>query len=265
MSDDQLKLPFWASKVERGMPNSLARSALFGMVKRGAERKQYKKEVVASYAGTTIMFTGEALNQQDLDLWLELVDRWKEFGKVSLAYTKHGLCKMIGKGKSAQTYKQIEDSLIRLQEANIEVRTKTPKGQIRYFGNLIHRMVWVDETTKMEMTIDMNPDLAGLFGGKGNRQFSNQILDQRRSLKGDLSKWLYGYIITHRTDIERMKPHWIKLAKLKELSGSTSPMKKFKFNLKKALEQLEIAAVVKEWDINEDSVLVVYRREELMR
>ncbi len=68
----------------------------------------------------------------------------------------------------------------------------------------------------------------------------------------------------HRTNIERMKPHWIKLDKLKELSGATSTMKTFKFNLKKALEQLEKAAVLEEWLINEDGVMVVYRKEALM-
>jgi hypothetical protein len=260
MSDNQLILPFWASKVERGVPNSLARSALFGMVERGPERRQFKKEVIASYSGTQILFSGEALNQQDLDLWLELVDRWKESGELSLVYTKHGLCKMIGKTKSARLYKQIEESLFRLYSADIEVRTKTPKGQIRYFGRLIHEMVWIDEDHKTQTRINMNPNLADLFGGKGNRQFSKQILDQRRSLKGDLSKWLYGYIITHRTDIERMKPHWIKLDKLKKLSGSTSTMKTFKFNLKKALEQLEKGGVLQGWEINAEGVMVVYRK-----
>jgi hypothetical protein len=261
---DQLKLPFWASTVERGVPNSLARSALFGMVERGPERQQFKKKVIASYAGTKILFSGEALNQQDLDLWLELVDRWKELGELSLVYTKHGLCKMIGKSKSARAYKQIEESLLRLYNADIEVRTKTPKGQIRYFGRLVQEMFWIDEDSKMEARINMNPNLAALFGGKGNRQYSTQIIDQRRSLKGDLSKWLYGYIITHRTSLDKMEPHWIRLNKLKELSGSTSTMKSFKFNLKKALVQLESAAVVAEWDINEDSVLIVYRKEALM-
>ena len=159
---DQLKLPFWASTVERGVPNSLARSALFGMVERGPERQQFKKKVIASYAGTKILFSGEALNQQDLDLWLELVDRWKELGELSLVYTKHGLCKMIGKSKSARAYKQIEESLLRLYNADIEVRTKTPKGQIRYFGRLVQEMFWIDEDSKMEARINMNPNLAAL-------------------------------------------------------------------------------------------------------
>jgi hypothetical protein len=267
MSEEQLILPFWASNVERGIPNSLARSALFGMVKRGAERKQYKDELIASYAGTEILYTGEALNQQDLDLWLELVDRWREVGggDLDLSFTRYGLCKMLGKRKNAQSYQQIKDSLKRLRRTDIEVNTKTKKGRIIYNGGLIHELGRIEEDERTEIRINMNGNLAKLFGGRGNRQFSTQILDQRRSLKGDLSKWLYGYIITHRTDFERMKPHWIKLDKLKNLSGSTGTMKMFKFNLKKALEQLVKAAVVKEWEINERGVMVVYRREELMK
>lgn len=55
-------------------PNVILRSALFGVVKKGT--RQYEKGVLkATFNGYTVKYTGEQLDQSDLDVWLECLQR----------------------------------------------------------------------------------------------------------------------------------------------------------------------------------------------
>src|ERR1700752_350994 len=57
------QIPLWPSNV-RGMPNSLARSALFNVNRASAPRAYFRKgREIASVGGTTITLSGEELRQ----------------------------------------------------------------------------------------------------------------------------------------------------------------------------------------------------------
>ena len=63
----ELMLPGWSNNV-RGVPNSILRGALFGVVKRG-NRRYLKGERLASLSNINVIYTGERLDQSDLDVW----------------------------------------------------------------------------------------------------------------------------------------------------------------------------------------------------
>ena len=59
------RLPLWPEEV-RACPSSVLRSALFGIVRRG-RRKALEGEILATWEGVTIRYTGWRLDQGDLD------------------------------------------------------------------------------------------------------------------------------------------------------------------------------------------------------
>lgn len=56
------------------VPNGILRSALFGIVAKG-KRKFEKSLLKATVNGYSVKYTGEQLDQSDLDVWLECLRR----------------------------------------------------------------------------------------------------------------------------------------------------------------------------------------------
>src|ERR1700745_1270777 len=66
-----IQLPLWPEPV-RGAPNSFLRSALFEAIQ-GKTRTRLKKQILGSLQGVTVRYTGEQLDQSDLDAWEQAV------------------------------------------------------------------------------------------------------------------------------------------------------------------------------------------------
>ena len=62
-----VQLPLWPEPV-RGVPNGFLRSALFGAIRKG-RRRFVKGERLAALDGIEIHYTGERLDQGDLDVY----------------------------------------------------------------------------------------------------------------------------------------------------------------------------------------------------
>ena len=80
-----VQLPLWP-EPKRGAPNSFIRSALFAAIQ--SKDRQYMKEtLLASQDGIVIKYTGEQLNQADLDVWETIVHLAREQPLGCLLYT----------------------------------------------------------------------------------------------------------------------------------------------------------------------------------
>jgi hypothetical protein len=66
-------LGFRFPEIYRAIPNCVVKSALFGVVKKGA-RKYCKELEIASWRGNRLIYSGQQLDQNDLDVWLEVVN-----------------------------------------------------------------------------------------------------------------------------------------------------------------------------------------------
>ncbi|WP_449100368.1 plasmid replication initiator TrfA, partial [Pseudomonas veronii] len=100
-----VQLPLWPEPV-RAVPNGFLRSALFGAIRKG-RRRFVKGEQLAALDGIEIHYTGERLDQGDLDVYESVLHavRLQELGS-QCRVTSYALLKLMGKtdtGKNRAT------------------------------------------------------------------------------------------------------------------------------------------------------------------
>jgi len=238
-----IRIPLPWEKEQRGAPSAIMRSALFGVVKRGKRAYLENKELM-SWGSTSIKYTGARLMQSDQDVWLACVEACKRQMRTNVIISQRELMKL-AKRKGSNTQRLWSD-LVRLRAATVEVIAE--KG--RYVGGLIDSAEKDEETGHIALSI--NPKMLALFGGN----VTHIDAEQRAALGLDLSKWLQGYICSHASTWR--KPHFIGLEKLQGLCGSTATTRKFRQQIKKAMDELQQADVVAGWNIEND-ILTLWR------
>lgn len=239
-----------SKKNHSPVPNIVLRSALFGVVGKGY-RQFEKKALKASFNGYTVKYTGEQLDQSDLDVWLECLKRCQE---TPLGYTvrfsSYDFLKNIGRDTGKSQYNWLNDSLSRMQVSGVELSD----GKFSYFGSLINEIYREEETG--ENCLVLNPKIAVCFGDSGWSGINKLI---RMQLKGKpLTQWLHGFYSSHA------KPLPIKVETLRGLCGSeVKELKKFRQMLKKSLSELADAT---SWTCeidNTDKVIILKKVSEM--
>ena len=116
-----VRLPAWPESV-RAVPNGFLRSALFGAIKRGA-RRYLKAELVAAVEGTEIRYTGERLDQGDLDVWESVLHavRTQELGS-QCRVTSYALLKLMGLTDTGKNRATLHTRITRLVANAVEVK-----------------------------------------------------------------------------------------------------------------------------------------------
>ncbi|HGJ5864324.1 MAG TPA: plasmid replication initiator TrfA [Arsenophonus nasoniae] len=217
------------------VPNSILRSSLFGIVKKGS-RKFEKNVLKASFKGYTVKYTGEQLDQSDLDVWLECLQRCQP---TPLGYTvrfsAHNFLQSIGRNTGKTDHEWLKSVFQRLRVNDVEISD----GKYTYAGSLIFEQ-YRDEETGVNCLV-LNPKIVACFGKDRWTGFTKEI---RLKLKGkSLTQWLHAFYSSHS------KPLPIKIITLKELCGSTTT-KDFKQKIKKSLSELAFAT---NWSCEIDS------------
>lgn len=200
-----VRLPVWPEEA-RGVPNGVLRSALFGAIKKGP-RRYLKRERVASLDGVEIFYTGERLDQGDLDVWQAVlhIARSQNMGE-ECRFTAYAMLKMLGKANTGQNREILHTRLTRLRANAVEIRLL----RFAYIGGLLDE-AYKDEET-LEYVIAFNPKLRSLFE---RDQWTAIDWAVRLELTGQpLAQWLHGFYATHA------QPYPISAGKLHELCGS---------------------------------------------
>ncbi len=199
-----VQLPLWPEPV-RAVPNGFLRSALFGAIKKGA-RRYLKAELVAAVEGIEIRYTGERLDQGDLDVWESVLHavRLQELGS-QCRVTSYALLKLMGLTDTGKNRATLHTRITRLVANALEVK----HGRYSYMGSLIAGAAKDEET--QEWVIELNPKLRPLFAAD---QFTQVEWGVRHALSGKpLAQWLHGFYATHA------KPFPMKVETLLNLSG----------------------------------------------
>jgi hypothetical protein len=220
--DEKIMLPAWPND-KRAIPHPFVRSALFGIVKKG-ERKYLKKQLITSVNGLKIMFTGETLDQSDLDVYLAILHHLSKdaLGNI-VEMTSYELLKSMGL-KNGNNYEILDSNITRMVACAVHVDTE----KYHYVGSLLEKG-YKDKDTK-KWVLQLNPDLLTLFK---NNEFAHLDFEIRTKLKGQLAKWLFSFYSSHE------KPFPYKVETLKELCGSeTKELFKFKQQIQKALDEI---------------------------
>ena len=209
------------------VPSLVLRSALFGIVQRG-KREHFERVTLASWPQTTMIFTGEQLDQADLDLWaaaLSLAHGADLDAEIPISL--RGLLNTAGKVWSKGSRRWLDRAALRLQSCLVEIETP----QIRYRGNLLARLG--KRTCDGHYVLRLDPGLRHLL----DDGFSIQHWTWRGQLQKDLTKWLMGYLATHYAPAD--DPHQIGIPRLYDLCGSSrSRMRDFVADIRAALGEL---------------------------
>lgn len=222
--EERKHLPM-SSKIKTPAPNVVLRSALFGIVGKGS-RKYEKNVLKAAFNGYTVKFTGEQLDQSDLDVWLECIRRSQHAPLGETArFSSHAFLQSIERNTGKSDHEWLKSVFLRLRANAVEISD----GRYSYIGGLVNEL-YRDEKTG-ENCLVLNPKIAACFGDAGWTGIDNAI---RLELKGKpLTQWLHGFYSTHHTPLP------IKVVTVKELCGSDiSELRMFRFKLKKSLIEL---------------------------
>lgn len=217
-----IMLPLWP-EVVRGVPNGMLRSALFGAVKKGS-RRYIEGEKVAALDGIEIRYTGQRLDQGDLDVWESVlhVARLQEMGE-QCRFTAYAMLKLLGKTDAGTNRETLHKRLMRLKANAIEVQ----QGRYSYAGSLIDD-VYRDEETH-EYVLILNPKLYALFTAD---QFTQIEWSVRHALNGhQFAQWLHGFYASHAKPFPMRAETLLKLCGSEDVSPSSGRQK-----LRKALD-----------------------------
>jgi hypothetical protein len=237
-----VQLPLWQEQ-KRGTPNTFLRSALFAAIQ-SKDRVFIKETLLFSQQGITVKFTGEQLNQEDLDVWEALVHlaRKHPLG-TECSFTAHSILKMLGLDTGGCQHERLHSAIIRLTACAVEIKHEG----VKYFGSLIESGV-KDEVTS-HYVISINRKLNRLFG---DHQWTAIDWEQRLLLKGKpLAQALQAYFSSHE------RPYAVNLSTLQQLTGSrnTQPAD-FRRKVRAALDALVKIGFLEHYSIETDLVTV---------
>lgn len=181
-----IQLPLWPDP-DRGIPNSILRSALFGLVRRG-RRRFVDKEPIASWPGITIRYTGVTLDQSDLDVWLLSVHLARHHMLGSqIRFSAYGFLQGIGRSQGKQNREWLKAVFTRLTASAVEISV----GNRSYTGSLVNEF-FHDKGAK-EYVLTVNPRLAMLF----DDGYSLLAWRTRNALRTELAKWIHCFVCSH--------------------------------------------------------------------
>ena len=235
-------LPTWRED-RRGSPNSFLRSALFAAIQ-SKDRLDLKKAEIFSQQGITVTYTGEQLNQEDLTVWLALIDLMKKDSLgTECKFTAHEILKYMGLEIGGSGYERLNDAIVRMIACAVVIKT----GTQTYMGSLIHGCA-IDEGTKL-YRLNLDRHLIKLFG---DNDWTAIDWEQRKQLRNKpLCLKLHDYYSSPE------KPLPVSLEFLLNITGSTNSQKaSFKRQVKTALEELVKIGFLKEYSIKGDIVKV---------
>lgn len=227
------QMEFWPD-AKRAVPNALIRCALFTatLAEASGERLIRKEVQVASLAGYKVYYSGEDLDQKDMDTLMTIIQLFR--GVVAhntIEVSGHHLLTMMGLSNTGPNHKALQARIKRLLFTRIDIIPDDDTKYSSFHGPLLagtersaEGRVW---------SISLSPQLRGLFNDGYTRIDYEIRQDLRRS---PMAQWLHTFYRSHKT------PYPISISTLYELSGSqTKELRFFRGNLKKALTKLEKA------------------------
>jgi len=205
-------------------PNTVLRSALFGVVGKG-KRILEKGVLKATVNGYSIKYSGERLDQSDLDVWLECIRRSQscQLGTI-VRFAANDFLRSIDRKTGKSQHEWLKTSLKRMRFTDIEISD----GRFMYCGSLLHE--YYQDKIKGDNCLIINDKIIDCFESSSWTAINHAL---RLALRGkQLTQWLYGFYSSH------FKPFPIKIETLKLISGSNSETKEFRRMIKKSLAEL---------------------------
>lgn len=249
------QLPEWSSDY-RGLPNALARSALFTVAREGI-RKQFKEETIAASQGITLVYTGEELRQDDEDVFLQVLHIAKEqrLGE-NISFSANSMLEALGRTRNVGSYERLTTSLKRMTGMLLQLSVRLPDGTyLRYGGSLISefsvREKLDGDHSVQNWVVSLHKTIVKLF----DPQAYSLIHWPTRKGLSPTTKWLHAYYSTHK------RPFPVKVETLRRaMASETKATRTFRANLKDSLEGLVEQGFFLSAKIDPKSDLVIVER-----
>lgn len=250
LTEQQQALPFWSDR-SRGLPNALARSALFTVGSKREPRFHHKSPVkIASLNNYQILVKGEELRQEDASVFMQLLHLAREHDmNVPIKFTAYSMLKELGWGFSGESYERLFRSIDRLQGTGLRILEIGAGG---FQGPLVSKFFWREEDgRKTEWCVMLDREIVKLFAPTAYTQLH---WEQRQKLRSELAKWLHSYYSTHEY------PNPLKVETIKQLCHSRmARLTDFRKGLRTALAELEKIGFLLSWEIDKGDVVRIYR------
>ena len=199
--------------------------------------------VLVSRRDGVLEFWGEQLDEADADIVLQLMfeTRQTALGQP-VTINRAAFLRAIGRSIGKHDYEWFHRRMKALTAATLIIETKKPDGSTKYrIGDTkaFHILAGFDYDANVEAyTYTLDPRWRILFG---NQEFA--LIDWPKRLQigrgQDMAKALQRLVATSADKVQRYPLDW-----LKEKMQYTSPMRKFKEALIKAMRELERLKII---------------------
>lgn len=227
------QLDFWPDD-KRAAPNSMVRCSLFRgvMAGRSGPRSMHRETLVASLGSEEIYYSGEDLDQKDMDVWMAVLQIFREQAIGEVVYVSgNQLLKLAGLPNNGNSHKSLDTRLKRLTFSRIDVISTKEGSREVFHGALLQRAHRAPDGHEWELSLA--PQLKALFS-EGYTWVDWEIRHYLK--KAPLAQWLHAFYRSHR------EPLPFTVSTLHSLCGSrTKELRFFRNDLKKSLRRLEEA------------------------
>jgi hypothetical protein len=230
----QAVLPFWDDD-NRGVPNHFIRSGLFSV--RNNEKREYLEAMkIASLNNYSIEYTGKELQQDDLSVWMALINLARNQPiSDSVLFTGYQLVKDLGWSMNSKSYARAQASIERMKVTGIQISVSNKEGkkEAAYAGSLIREYNWleIDRKGGTKWMVRFEPQVSMLFM---NDTTSLLEWETRKKIgtRATVAQWLHSFYTSHRD------PTPLTVEKIHEICRSGDTLSSFRATLKLALQKL---------------------------
>src|SRR5271168_2813506 len=244
----QFPLPF--PEDSPPVSNVIARSALFAAVK-SKDRRMMRDEVVASQEGIEIAFSGEQLNQDDHDNFMQLVKlaSGRPLGQTVIV-PANAILRTLGRSTGKSQHDQLRADMDRLVTGTVTIKA----NGLDYIGHLVDDALQDtrEPVHKRHWAYRLNPRLVTLFAP--NRYTLSNWQTRQQLGQKDLARWLQLWLESHAQNFATG------VDTIRSRCGSTNgSLRSFRQQVREALEGLREAGVIHNWAIDAGDLVHIDR------
>jgi hypothetical protein len=245
-------LPEW-TPTKGASPNEIVRSAMFTARNRNRRRVYLKQAEIIVTGGGSILYLGEELRQDDELVWMRLLQlaKGQPLGDP-IFFTPYSFLKAIGWRVNNWGYQHLRACLLRMKATAVQI-TSNRLHQTVVTSLIDYIAMWDPEkqTPLAQWEVRISKVMSLLFA---DGAFTLIDLEQRKALPEGIATKLHSYWSSHR------EPYPVKVETLQKLCASSSELRFFRRELKKALKALVEVGFLETWGIESDLVAVIRKR-----
>lgn len=209
-----------------GIPNTMLRSALFGIQRERTIMSPIDDMVLMCPRGAIIKYSGPYLNQDDSLVWQMIIRAARQSqapmgGLIQMSY--QDIITSLERSDGGANFNWLKDCLERLHKAHVVIETK---------NEVIRSFLLVGYSTDKK-TRKIKVGISSLLYPLFAEDLTDVDVLRKAKLKSQLSRWLHDFYSSHSNPV----PYSVE--RIQELARSNKQTSKFRGMIEKAIEELK--------------------------